>query len=134
MTLHSSIWMRCWGYLELLIMEAMYGLACRVMFLTNGNPNFVAAPGTKSSKIASRNTCLLPLRSDLILSALTCNVKYHIHSLRHAIRFGWLHKPYNQVQGCIIANNRLCMLEILFRQPPAFLCTYIMFTALRYSY
>ena len=83
-------------------MKAMYGLACRVMFLTNGNPNFVAAPGTKSSKIASRNTCLLPLRSDLIISALTCNVKSHIHSLRHAIRFGWLHKPYNQVQGCII--------------------------------
>jgi hypothetical protein len=101
-------------------MKAMYGLACRAMFLTNRNPNFVAAPGMKSSKNASRNTCLLPLRSDLIISALTCNIKYHIHSLRYAVRFEWLHKPCNQVQGYLIAKNRLCMLEVPFRQPPCF--------------
>jgi hypothetical protein len=59
----------------------MYGLACRVMFLTNRNPNFVAAPGMKSSKNASRNVCLLPLRSDLTISALTCNTKYVLYTL-----------------------------------------------------
>lgn len=98
----------------------MYGLACRMMFLINHNPNFVVAPVMKSSKNASRNICRLPLRSDLIISALTCNTKYHIHSLRYSIRFGWLHKPCNQVQGYLIAKNRLCMLEVPFRQPPCF--------------
>ena len=111
----------------------MYGLAC-VMFLTNRNPNFVAGLGMKSSKNTSRNICHLPVRSDLTISALTCNTKYHTHSLRYAIHPGWLHKSCNQAQEYLIAKNRLCMFEILFQQPPVFLCTYIMFKALRYSY
>jgi hypothetical protein len=86
-------------------MKAMYGLACRVMFLTNGNPNFVAAPGTKSNKITSRNTCLLLLRSGLSIFALTCDIQCHTHSLQYAIRFEWLHKSCNQVQECLIAKN-----------------------------
>jgi hypothetical protein len=104
-------------------MKAMYGLAFRVMFLTNRNPNFIAAPGMKSSKNASRNICLLPLRSDLTISALTCNIEYHTHSLRYAIRSGWLHKSCNQVQEYLIANDWLCILGIPFQQPSAFLCT-----------
>jgi hypothetical protein len=80
------------------------------------------------------NTCLLPLRSDLTMFALTRNIQYHTHSPRYAIRFGWLHESCNQVQEYLIAKNRLCMLEILFQQPPAFLCTSIMFISLRYSY
>jgi hypothetical protein len=97
--------MRCWGYPELLITKAMYGLACRVMFLTNRNPNFVAAPGTKSSKITSRNTCLLLLRSNLSIFALTCDIQYHTHSLRYAIRFEWPHKSCNQVQEYLVVKN-----------------------------
>jgi hypothetical protein len=101
----------------------MYGLACRVMFLTNRNPNFIAGPGMKSSRIASRNICLLPVRNDLTMFALTCNVQYHTHSLRYAMRFEWLYKSCNQAQEYLIAKNWLCMLEIPFQQPPAFLCT-----------
>jgi hypothetical protein len=115
-------------------MKVMYGLACRGMFLTNRNPNFVVTLSMESSKIASRNTCLLPVPSDLSLFSLTCDIQYRAHSLRYAIRSRWLHKSCNQVQGYFIAKNRLCMLEILFQQPPAFLCTSIMFIALRYPY
>ena len=37
----------------LLITKAMYRLACHVVFLTNRNPNLVAAPGMGSSKNAN---------------------------------------------------------------------------------